>query len=69
MGNTRRWDITFDSGPYTMRDKLTLLGVTVDLALVEPILAQVKDAMRQRQRVLTDEEVRHIATQVAQQGQ
>jgi hypothetical protein len=22
VGNERRWDITFDSGPYTMLDKL-----------------------------------------------
>jgi isopropylmalate/homocitrate/citramalate synthase len=69
VGNTRRWDITFDSGPYTMLDKLTALGLTVDLALVEPILGQVKDTMRHVQRVLTDDEVRQIATQVAQRGQ
>jgi isopropylmalate/homocitrate/citramalate synthase len=64
VGNERRWDITFDSGPYTMLDKLRALGLEVDLALVEPILARVKDAMREQRRVLTDDEVRAIARAV-----
>jgi isopropylmalate/homocitrate/citramalate synthase len=63
VGNERRWDITFDSGPYTMLDKLNALGVKVDLALVEPILAAVKDEMRKLKRVLTDDEVRKLASQ------
>jgi isopropylmalate/homocitrate/citramalate synthase len=61
VGNERRWDITFDSGPYTMLDKLRALGLEVDLALVEPILARVKDEMRRRRRVLGDDEVRAVA--------
>jgi len=61
VGNERRWDITFDSGPYTMVDKLEALGVAVDLSLVEPILGQVKNDMRRLRRVLTDDEVRKIA--------
>jgi isopropylmalate/homocitrate/citramalate synthase len=65
VGNERRWDITFDSGPYTMLDKLNALGITVDHKLVEPILARVKDEMRRLRRVLTDAEVRTIATQAA----
>jgi 2-isopropylmalate synthase len=61
VGNERRWDITFDSGPYTMLDKLAALGVNVDLAQVEPILKAVKDEMRKCRRVLSDDEVRAIA--------
>ena len=64
VGNERRWDITFDSGPYTMLDKLRALGLEVDLALVEPILARVKDAMREKRRVLSDDEVRAVARAV-----
>ena len=30
VGNERRWDVTFDSGPYTMLDKLEALGLEVD---------------------------------------
>jgi isopropylmalate/homocitrate/citramalate synthase len=64
VGNERRWDITFDSGPYTMLDKLRALGMEVDLALVEPILVRVKDEMRRRRRVLSDDEVRAAARAV-----
>ena len=64
VGNERRWDITFDSGPYTMLDKLRALDIEVDLALVEPILARVKDDMRSLRRVLTDDEVRAAARAV-----
>ena len=64
VGNVRRWDITFDSGPYTMQDKLNALGVSVELPLVETILARVKEAMRQRRRILADDEVRAIAESV-----
>lgn len=64
VGNERRWDITFDSGPYTMLDKLKALGVAVELPLVEPILARVKNEMRQRRRLLSDAEVRSIAESV-----
>ena len=62
VGNERRWDITFDSGPYTMLDKLEALGVKVEHAAVEPILVEVKAAMRKLRRVLSDDEVRDIAT-------
>lgn len=65
VGNERRWDITFDSGPYTMLDKLEALGVKVEHAAVEPILVEVKAAMRKLRRVLSDDEVRDIATRCA----
>lgn len=61
VGNERRWDITLDSGPYTMLDKLAALGVKTDHAVVEPILTRVKQEMREKKRVLTEEEVRAIA--------
>ncbi len=62
VGNERRWDITFDSGPYTMLDKLRALNIEVAMDQVETILAAVKDEMRRRRRVLGDDEVRAIAT-------
>lgn len=68
VGNERRWDITFDSGPYTMLDKLTALGIKVEFHLVEPILAAVKGDMRRLRRVLTDDEVRAIAGRVASEA-
>ena len=61
VGNERRWDVTFDSGPYTMLDKLEALGLEVDAGLVEPILERVKERMQTQRRVLTDDEVRAIA--------
>ncbi len=64
VGNERRWDITADSGPYTMLDKLETLGLRVDVALVEPILAAVKQEMQRRRRVLTDDEIRALAREV-----
>lgn len=64
VGNERRWDITFDSGPYTMLDKLEGLGIDVEPALAETILARVKECMREVRRVLTDDEVRAIADAV-----
>jgi isopropylmalate/homocitrate/citramalate synthase len=66
VGNERRWDITADSGPYTMLDKLEALGVRVDLALVEPILEATKREMRRCRRVLTDDEIRGIARALAE---
>ena len=63
VGNERRWDVTFDSGPYTMLDKLEALGVEVDAGLVELILERVKGRMQAQRRVLTDDEVRAIAEQ------
>lgn len=64
VGNERRWNITFDSGPYTMLDKLEALDLKVDHALVEPILARVKSEMRDRRRVLSDDEVRKLVRDV-----
>jgi 2-isopropylmalate synthase len=69
VGNERRWDITFDSGPYTMLDKLKELGIAVDLPLVEVILARIKDEIRQQKRVLRDDEVRAIAERVRAESQ
>ena len=65
VGNERRWDITFDSGPYTMLDKLEALGIDVELDQVEQILEEVKSNMRRLRRVLDDDEVAAVATRVA----
>jgi len=64
VGNERRWNITLDSGPYTMLDKLEALDLKVDHTLVEPILARVKSEMRDRRRVLSDDEVRKLVREV-----
>jgi isopropylmalate/homocitrate/citramalate synthase len=66
VGNERRWDITADSGPYTMLDKLRALGIEIDLALVEPILEATKAEMRRRRRVLADDEIRALVRRVAE---
>ena len=64
FGNVRKWDITRDSGPYTMWDKLDLLGVEVAKDEVEPILAASLRAIQENGRVLTDDEIREIAAEV-----
>jgi isopropylmalate/homocitrate/citramalate synthase len=69
VGNERRWDITFDSGPYTMLDKLNALGLKVEFALIELILTAVKAEMRHLRRVLTDDEVRAVVKRVAGEKQ
>lgn len=68
VGNERRWDITADSGPYTMLDKLEGLGIRVDLALVEPILEATRQEMQRRRRVLTDDEIRTVARTVTERS-
>jgi isopropylmalate/homocitrate/citramalate synthase len=64
VGNERRWDITFDSGPYTMLDKLIELEINVDLRFVEPILQTVKEEMQKFRRVLNDDEIRDVVRKV-----
>ena len=64
VGNERRWDITFDSGPYTMLDKLIQLEINVDVQFVEPILQAVKEEMQKRRRVLNDDEIRDLVRNI-----
>ena len=45
VGNERRWDITFDSGPYTMLDKLIELEINVDMDVVV-VVAGVEESRR-----------------------
>jgi isopropylmalate/homocitrate/citramalate synthase len=61
VGNTRRWDITRDSGPYAMWDKLDELGVDVEREHIEPILAQCKAMIQEKRRAITEDEIREIA--------
>jgi isopropylmalate/homocitrate/citramalate synthase len=64
VGNERRWDVTFDSGPYTMLDKLIELEINVDLQFVEPILQAVKEEMQNLRRVLDDEEIHDLVRKI-----
>lgn len=64
VGNERRWDITFDSGPYTMLDKLIELEINVDLQYVEPILQAVKEEMQNLRRVLDDDEIHDLVRKI-----
>ena len=64
VGNERRWDITFDSGPYTMLDKLIELEINVDLQFVEPILQAVKEEMQKLRRVLDDDEIHDLVQKI-----
>jgi len=57
--------ITEVSGPFTMWDKLAELGFDPDRATVERTLKAVMAEFRRRGRLLTDEEIRDIASGVA----
>jgi len=63
VGNERQVPLTLDSGGYTMAYALGRLGVALDSpADVEAALQRCQDAMRARRRLLTDDEIRAIAT-------
>jgi hypothetical protein len=64
VGNERRWDITFDSGPVHDGRQAHGARIAVDPPQVEAILARVKDEIRRQRRVLRDDEVRAIAERV-----
>lgn len=66
VGNERRVPLTLDSGGYTMAYTLGRLGVELASPLdVEEALRRCHDAMRTRQRLLTDDEIRAISASVA----
>lgn len=59
VGNERRWDITVDSGPMTMFDKLSELGCEIkSKSDVEDCLERCLELMWVYRRVLTNEEIR-----------
>jgi isopropylmalate/homocitrate/citramalate synthase len=61
FGNIKKWDITRDSGPYTMWDKLDAIGIEVRKEDVEDILRKCLSEIQQKKRILTDDEIVEIA--------
>jgi isopropylmalate/homocitrate/citramalate synthase len=69
VGNTRKWDLTRDSGPYAMWQKLDELGVVnVEKDHIEPILARCKTLIQEQRRTITEDEIRSIAANVMGTG-
>ncbi|MBI2907638.1 MAG: hypothetical protein HYX92_08295 [Chloroflexi bacterium] len=64
FGNQDKWTITRASGHWGMFDKLTQLGITVEKAEVDAILAEVMEEILIRKRSLTDEEFRSMALRI-----
>jgi isopropylmalate/homocitrate/citramalate synthase len=65
VGNERQVPLTLDSGGYTMAYTLGRLGVELSSPRdVEEALDRCHSAMRTRQRLLTDDEIRAIAESV-----
>jgi isopropylmalate/homocitrate/citramalate synthase len=62
VGNRARRRIGLTSGPFTMWDKLDELGVEVEQAEVEAILAACKREMSMLHRGLEDDEIVKIAS-------
>jgi isopropylmalate/homocitrate/citramalate synthase len=66
VGNERRVPLTLDSGGYTMAAILGRLGFPVtSTAEVDEVLRRCHAAMREEGRLLGDDEIRSIASQVA----
>ncbi|MEW2570907.1 hypothetical protein [Streptomyces sp. NPDC047070] len=66
VGNTRQVPFTPDSGPYTLADKLTALGVDTTVAQVDEILRRARDLMKREARLLTDADLAALAREVAE---
>lgn len=64
VGNHRLVPFTPDSGPYTLSDKLTALGIDLTHAQVEEVLARAKELMASKDRLLTDEDLAALAGEV-----
>lgn len=65
VGNKRETSISFETGPFTMWDKLDEVGVEVsEKAEVEEILAECKAKIRDTKSQLTNDEIREIAMTV-----
>lgn len=64
VGNTRTVPFTPDSGPYTLADKLTALGVETDRARVDDVLVRARELMAREGRLLTDDDLAALAEEV-----
>jgi isopropylmalate/homocitrate/citramalate synthase len=64
FGNKWGWVIDQTSGPWSMLEKLTALGIPVEKSEVEAILKEVQDELLIRKRTLSDDEIRSVAMKV-----
>ncbi|MFD9434670.1 hypothetical protein [Streptomyces sp. NPDC060002] len=68
VGNARKIPFTPDSGPYTLADKLTALGVGPTPAQVDEVLTRARELMAREGRLLTDGELAGLAESVAEEA-
>ncbi|MCT9077381.1 hypothetical protein [Streptomyces fulvoviolaceus] len=64
VGNTHTVPFTPDSGPYTLADKLTALGVELSRAQVDDVLVRARELMAREGRLLTDGDLAALAEEV-----
>jgi isopropylmalate/homocitrate/citramalate synthase len=64
VGNTRTVPFTPDSGPYTLTDKLTALGIELGHAQVDEVLVRARELMARENRLLTDDDLAALAEEV-----
>ncbi|MGI5459965.1 hypothetical protein ACQEWB_43765 [Streptomyces sp. CA-249302] len=64
VGNTRTVPFTPDSGPYTLVDKLTALGIELGHEQVDDLLVRARELMAREGRLLTDEDLATLAEEV-----
>jgi isopropylmalate/homocitrate/citramalate synthase len=69
VGNKREINISYETGPFTMWDKLDEVGVQIsEQSEVEKILAQCKARLLETKTTLSSEEIRDIAESVVANG-
>ncbi|WP_405631671.1 hypothetical protein OG933_38615 [Streptomyces sp. NBC_00016] len=68
VGNAREIPFTPDSGPYTLADRLTALGVDPTPAQVDEVLTRARELMARAGRLLTDGELAGLAASVAEEA-
>jgi isopropylmalate/homocitrate/citramalate synthase len=66
VGNERKWTITRDSGPLTMWDKMTELGLPTSHDVVDATLADALKLIRDQRSPITDAQLIEIAQRHAQ---
>jgi isopropylmalate/homocitrate/citramalate synthase len=64
VGNQRFVPFTPDSGPYTLADKLTALGVDATTGQVDAILAAARAEMARRGALLSDDDLAALAKDI-----
>ncbi|GAB2915215.1 hypothetical protein [Streptomyces heilongjiangensis] len=65
VGNERKVPFTPDSGPYTLTDKLSALGVDLTHAQIDEVLRRAREIMAREGRLLTDAGLVALVEQVA----